>query len=60
MKEKEPVDIILIGWKRENFTQRSLRAIQFNTKYPFKITLIVNEGLIDLANYIILTNLKIP
>jgi GT2 family glycosyltransferase len=41
----EPIDIVLIGWKRENFTARSIDAIAKNTTHPIKLTLILNEGI---------------
>lgn len=43
MSEKEPVDIVMVAWKRENFTYRTINAIAKNTKYPFRLTLIQNE-----------------
>jgi len=41
---KEPLDIIMVAWKRPDFTSRSLKAILENTKYPFRLHLIINEA----------------
>lgn len=37
------IDIVMIAWKREDFTRRTFEAIFENTLYPFRLTLINNE-----------------
>ena len=44
MNEKEPVDIVMVSWKREDFTKRVLEAIKNNTIHPFRLTLVNNES----------------
>ena len=47
MNENEPVDIVMVAWKREDFTIRSQETIMHNTLYPFSLTTIYNESLGD-------------
>ena len=40
----KPISIIMVAWKREEFTKRSIWAIKNNTHYPYRLTVIVNES----------------
>lgn len=38
----EPINIVMTTWNREEFTRRSIKSIQDNTKYPYRLIIIDN------------------